>query len=134
MTDNYTSWSLDKLRKERQKIDKAIQLAEKRDKKATLQQMAALAKKNGFELHELMPGSSSAPTRAAGISKSTGKSKPRKPRKKISKARAKVPPKYAHPDDPEKTWTGRGRNPLWVNELLDSGKSVDDLLIDPSAE
>ena len=89
MTDNYTSWSLDKLRKERQKIDKAIKLAEKRDKKATLQQMAALAKKNGFELHELMPGSSSAPARSAGTSKSSGKSKPRK---KISKARAKVAP------------------------------------------
>ena len=131
MTDNYTSWSLDKLRKERQKIDKAIKLAEKRDKKATLQQMAALAKKNGFELHELMPGSSSAPARSTGTSRATGKSKPRK---KIGKARAKVSPKYAHPDDPEKTWTGRGRNPLWVSELLDSGKSLDDLLIDSSAE
>ena len=50
MTDNYTSWSLDKLRKERQKIDKAIKLAEKRDKKATLQQMAALAKKKRFRI------------------------------------------------------------------------------------
>ena len=131
MTDNYTSWSLDKLRKERQKIDKAIKLAEKRDKKATLQQMAALAKKNGFELHELMPGASSAQARSAGSSKPTGKSRPRK---KISKARAKVAPKYAHPDNPEQTWTGRGRNPLWVSELLDSGKSLDDLLIDSSDE
>ena len=129
MTENYTSWPLEKLRKERQKIDKAIELAEKRDKKATLQQMAALAKKNGFELHELMPGSSSAPAKSASTSKTTGK---RKLRKKTIKARAKVPPKYAHPDDPKKTWTGRGRNPLWVSELLDSGKSLDDLLIDSS--
>ncbi|EPX84060.1 H-NS family nucleoid-associated regulatory protein [Salipiger mucosus] len=38
-------------------------------------------------------------------------------------------PKYANPDDPSKTWTGRGRKPQWVIDALDQGKSLDDLLI-----
>lgn len=49
-----------------------------------------------------------------------------------SKAKAptkKAPPKYRNPDDSSATWTGRGRKPLWVLAALDSGKSLDDLLI-----
>ena len=34
---------------------------------------------------------------------------------------------YRHPDDPSKTWSGRGRRPGWVNEALDAGRSLDDL-------
>lgn len=33
----------------------------------------------------------------------------------------KVPIKYRHPEDPEKTWTGRGVMPTWLKMLLDSG-------------
>lgn len=33
----------------------------------------------------------------------------------------KVPVKYRHPEDPEKTWTGRGVMPAWLKMLLDSG-------------
>ena len=33
----------------------------------------------------------------------------------------KVPVKYRHPEDPEKTWTGRGVMPTWLKMLLDSG-------------
>ena len=38
-------------------------------------------------------------------------------------------PKYANPQDPTMTWTGRGRKPRWVQESLESGKELDDLLI-----
>lgn len=38
-------------------------------------------------------------------------------------------PKYANPDDPTQTWTGRGRKPNWVIEALQQGKSIDDLAI-----
>lgn len=38
-------------------------------------------------------------------------------------------PKYSHPENPEKTWTGRGRQPDWIKSHLDNGKSLDDLLI-----
>ena len=40
-----------------------------------------------------------------------------------------VAPKYANPTDPTMTWTGRGRKPRWVQENLESGKQMDDLLI-----
>lgn len=40
-----------------------------------------------------------------------------------------VPAKYRHPDDPSLTWTGRGKRPVWVNEALASGKSLEDLAI-----
>ena len=38
-------------------------------------------------------------------------------------------PKYAHPEDPTLTWTGRGRKPKWIVEALEAGKSIDDFAI-----
>lgn len=38
----------------------------------------------------------------------------------------KVAPKYAQGDN---TWTGRGRKPKWVQDHLDKGGLIDDLLI-----
>lgn len=38
-----------------------------------------------------------------------------------------IPPKYALGD---KTWTGRGRQPLWVTDHLSKGGKLEDLLID----
>ena len=42
----------------------------------------------------------------------------------------KVHPKYQNPDDPSKTWAGRGRTPRWISEMLTAGKSMDDLRIE----
>jgi DNA-binding protein H-NS len=39
------------------------------------------------------------------------------------------PPKYAHPENPTMTWSGRGRQPAWIKEHLEAGKPLDDLLI-----
>jgi DNA-binding protein H-NS len=35
--------------------------------------------------------------------------------------------KYRNPDNPNETWTGRGKRPKWLNDALASGKSLDDL-------
>lgn len=43
--------------------------------------------------------------------------------------RGTVPPKYANPNDPTQTWTGRGKRPRWFQAQLDSGRSESDLLI-----
>lgn len=48
----------------------------------------------------------------------------------IEKVSVKVKPKYQHPDNCQLQWTGRGRQPLWVAELLASGKTLDSLLIE----
>lgn len=37
--------------------------------------------------------------------------------------------KYANPNDPDETWSGRGRKPRWIEAALNSGKSLVDLLI-----
>jgi DNA-binding protein H-NS len=40
-----------------------------------------------------------------------------------------VAPKYANPEDPTQTWTGRGRKPNWLVEKIDEGANLDDFLI-----
>ncbi len=48
-----------------------------------------------------------------------------KGRKSGSKATAK----YANPNDPSQTWSGRGRKPGWVHKALEAGKSLEDIEI-----
>ncbi len=43
--------------------------------------------------------------------------------------RGTVPPKYRNPNDPSQTWTGRGRQPRWVAELLSQGYTLEQLKI-----
>ena len=40
-----------------------------------------------------------------------------------------VAAKYANPDDPSETWTGRGRKPRWLNAKLQEGAKLDKFLI-----
>jgi DNA-binding protein H-NS len=40
-----------------------------------------------------------------------------------------VLPKYRNPKKPSETWSGRGRQPHWVQRQLGSGKHLEDLLI-----
>lgn len=37
--------------------------------------------------------------------------------------------RYRHPDDASQQWTGRGRQPKWVKEWVDGGKSIDELRV-----
>jgi DNA-binding protein H-NS len=41
--------------------------------------------------------------------------------KKSPRKGVKVAIKYRHPNDHEKTWTGRGVTPVWLQTLLDEG-------------
>lgn len=41
----------------------------------------------------------------------------------------KLAAKYQHPENNQLTWTGRGRRPLWVEELLNQGQSLEDFKI-----
>jgi DNA-binding protein H-NS len=40
-----------------------------------------------------------------------------------------VRPKFRNPEEASKTWSGRGRQPLWVVELLAHGGSLEDCRI-----
>lgn len=46
-----------------------------------------------------------------------------------TKRKTKSAPKYRNPEDPRKTWTGRGRQPAWIKDALAEGKSLDELVI-----
>ena len=89
-------------------IQADARLAEKsaiaRDRKQARAAAEAAAAEYGYTLSELIPV-------------------------KSAKTRAKAPPKYAHPENPSKTWSGNGRQPAWIKEHVEAGKSLDDLLI-----
>lgn len=38
-------------------------------------------------------------------------------------------PKYANPENPEQTWTGRGRQPAWYKAAIEAGQSPEALEI-----
>lgn len=116
MATNYSSWSIEKLEKELKKIQKAIDIQKRRNKKAALAKVIAVAKQNGFELTELLDGVSTNETASIAVTKSV-------------KKRAKVKPKYKNPGDETKCWTGRGRQPLWVKAHIDAGGRLEDLAI-----
>ncbi len=42
--------------------------------------------------------------------------------KKSARKGSKVAVKYRHPNDPEKTWTGRGVMPAWLNTFINEGR------------
>ena len=41
----------------------------------------------------------------------------------------KVEPKFRNPKDSSETWSGRGKQPRWVTELLVSGRDLDEFRI-----
>jgi DNA-binding protein H-NS len=43
-----------------------------------------------------------------------------------------VSAKYRNPDNPEETWAGRGRKPKWVQDRLEQGTPLEELLINRS--
>nr|WP_111557957.1 H-NS histone family protein [Paracoccus sediminilitoris] len=103
MSIDFDKMSLKEMRELRTRLDRAINSYEDRKRREALQAIEEAAKEHGFNLAEL-----------------TG-SKPRRA--------GTVAPKYANPQDPTMTWTGRGRKPRWVQENLAEGKELDDLLI-----
>ena len=42
---------------------------------------------------------------------------------------SKSAPKYANPDDPTQTWTGRGRKPNWLVARLKKGAKIENFAI-----
>jgi DNA-binding protein H-NS len=40
-----------------------------------------------------------------------------------------VHPKFRNPNPPHQTWSGRGKQPHWIREVLAKGRQLDDLRI-----
>ncbi|MDC0660585.1 H-NS histone family protein [Leisingera sp. SS27] len=47
----------------------------------------------------------------------------------VKRPKGKAVPKYRNPGNPDQTWTGRGRKPKWINEVLQGGADLTDLEI-----
>lgn len=100
---------LDELKKLQKDVTKAIENFEERKRLEALAAVEAKAHEMGFSLAEL---TGAATKKKAG--KPTGI------------------PKYVHPENPAKTWTGKGRQPAWIKDALDAGRSLDEFLITKS--
>ena len=89
---------------QREALDRQIQEVKGQEKRIGIEKVLALIEEYGLTSDDLF-------SKRAGIMKSG------------SKSVAKVPPKYRNPET-GKTWTGRGKKPLWMAE-----RSKEDFLI-----
>ena len=127
MSEKYSEWPLEKLKKEKLKIEKAIIVREEKTRKMARAKVIAIAKEAGLELSELLESKGSKPSGSAASVKA-GSEKPVRRRKKAAK-RAKVPPKYRNPGNSAETWTGRGKQPVWIRDYLAAGGSLESVTI-----
>ena len=98
--------SLEELKQLEKDVAAAIASFEKRRRSEAIAAIEAAAKEHGYELSDLV-----------------------KAEKPTGGRKQPLPPKYRHPENASKTWSGRGRQPDWVKEHLADEGSLDDLLI-----
>ncbi len=103
MNIDFDQMSLKEMRELQGQLERAINSFEDRKRREAIAAVEEVARVHGFQLADLTNGK----TRRTGT----------------------VAPKYSNPNDPTMTWTGRGRKPRWVQENLESGKTLEDLLI-----
>lgn len=94
--------TLEELKQLEKDVTKAIKSFETRKKREALEAVEAKALEMGFSLAELTSGAKPKTVAAA---------------------------KYRHPENPSKTWSGRGRKPKWFLEAIEAGASEESLLI-----
>lgn len=97
---------LSELKSLQRHVEKAITGFEDRKRKEAMEAIEAAAKQHGYTVAELTS---------------------LKPKKARSQAVAVA--KYKHPENPELTWTGKGRRPAWFIDALENGKTPEDLEI-----
>lgn len=102
---NLDNLSLDELRQLADEVNAAIVRHEQRRKVDARLKLEATAKALGYTLSEIIG----------------------EPSKATKRSPAAI--KYRHPSNETLTWTGRGRQPRWVQEALNSGRSLSDLLV-----
>lgn len=86
------------------RVKKAIVSARDREKNEVRQEMMALAAKRGLSLTDVFGG------------------------QRATKG-SKVAVKYRSPDNPDDTWTGRGRQPKWLVAALKKGSKLADFAV-----
>lgn len=104
MSIDLENMSRPELEKLRQDVDRALATLDARRRAEARKAAEEMAREHGFSLEDLInAGPKSGKTKNA--------------------------PKYRNPADPKQTWTGRGRQPGWIKQLLEQGKSLDEFAI-----
>jgi DNA-binding protein H-NS len=97
--------SLAELKQLQKDVARAIDSYRERQKEEARAVLEAKARELGFSFSELVTGG--------------GK----------RKGKPASPARFAHPENPALTWTGRGRRPNWVTSALAEGKKLEDLAL-----
>lgn len=104
MTDlAFETMNLNELKRLKRDLDKAIANFDERRKAKAKRNLEAKAREYGFTLSELTDA-------------------------KTTK-RATAAAKYRNPGNPDQTWSGRGRQPIWFREAIVAGTEPNDLKI-----
>jgi DNA-binding protein H-NS len=102
---NLNDLSLSELKSLQKDVAKAIADFSDRKKAEAMAALEARAKELGFSLAEL-----------AGVKKTRKRSGP-------------PGAKYRHPENPEVTWSGRGRKPGWFTAAIEAGKAPESMAV-----
>lgn len=97
---NLSTMTMVELRNLQDKIEQEIGSRERQDLSKAREQIMAIAQQAGIPLKQPI---------LDGLHPRTGK----------------VAVRYRNPDNAAEQWTGRGRQPLWVKNWVESGKSID---------
>ena len=100
---NLDKMTLEELQDLQKKVNAAVKNYGERQRVEAHAKLEAMAKEMGYSLSEFTGG-------------------------KKAKASAAAP-KYVHPENPGKTWSGRGRQPKWFKDAIESGSTAEDLAI-----
>ncbi len=107
--------SYSELKKLETRVQKAILSVEDKRKKEALAAVQKTAKEFGYSNLSDIVG---------------GMSENRKPQKKRKSGTTKTStPKYANPQNPSQTWTGKGRKPNWFIEATSRGVAASEMEI-----
>ena len=84
-------------------VEKAMVQAEKNELRQAREAAERAAAEHGYSLSELAGGGD---------------------RRGSARSGNVHPPKYRNPQNPEQTWSGRGRKPQWIKDVEESGADI----------
>lgn len=90
---------------------------------AVRKRLEQLARAEGYSIAELF-----GPRGGTGVAVAAPAPR-RGPRKPSKMAGTKVAPKYRNPENSVETWSGRGKQPRWLQAYTGNGRALDEFLI-----
>lgn len=96
--------SMDELKQLKKDVDAAIKGFAIRQRAEAMKAIEAVAKQHGMSVDDIVGG-------------------------KGRKRKGKAPAKFANPQNPSETWSGRGRQPAWYKSAIAAGKKPESMAI-----